>query len=68
MACLGDVEGCEAGEGRCNCGAMSCLEHGHVAAGDDPYCPNLWSAGIRDETAGRGYEDLDLSRWEDQRG
>jgi hypothetical protein len=68
MRCLGEVEGCGAGEVRCDCGVMSCGAHGHVAAGEDPYCPNLLWTGVRDETGGRGYEDLDLSLWEEGRG
>ena len=35
--CRGEVDGCTAGEVRCDCGVMSCVEHGHVDAGDDPY-------------------------------
>jgi hypothetical protein len=46
---------------------MCCGAHGHVAAGDDPYCPNLWPNGVLNETGGRGYEDLNLSRWEERR-
>jgi hypothetical protein len=67
MRCRGDVEACDAGEGRCDCGVMRCVEHGHLEAGGDPYCPNLWPSAVRDETDGRGYEDLDLSRWEERR-
>jgi hypothetical protein len=35
--------------------------------GDDPYCPQWRRAESPDETDGRGYEDIDLSRWEDGR-
>jgi hypothetical protein len=68
VRCLGDVEGCDAAEVGCDCGVMSCVAHGHMAPGDDPYCPNLGQTGVRDETGGRGYEDLDLSDWEEGRG
>jgi hypothetical protein len=68
MRCPRDVEGCGAGEVRCDCGVMSCGEHRHMAPGDDPYCPNLRQTGVLDETGGRGYEDLDLSDWEEGRG
>jgi hypothetical protein len=68
MRCLGGMEGCNASEVGCDCGVMSCGEHGHMARGDDPYCPNLQPTGVWDETGGRGYEDLDLSDWEEGRG
>ena len=63
MWCQGAIEGCEADEEPCDCGVMRCLVHGHVDAGEDPRCRYLLDA-IRDETDGRDYEELDLSRWE----
>jgi hypothetical protein len=46
-------------------GVLACEVHGHAAVGDDPYCPHWLRAEILDETDGRGYEDIDLSRWDD---
>jgi hypothetical protein len=67
MGCPGDVEGCAAEACRCLCGVLACEVHGHADAGDDPYCPQWRQAEILDETDGRGYEDLDLSTWEEGR-
>jgi hypothetical protein len=65
MGCPGDVEGCAAEAFRCPCGVLGCEVHGHADAGNDPYCPHWRRAESPDETNGRGYEDIDLSRWED---
>ena len=65
MGCPGDVEGCAAEAFRCPCGVLACEVHGHADAGDDPYCPQWRRAESPDETDGRGYEDIDLSSWED---
>jgi len=65
MSCPGDVDGCAAEAFRCPCGVLACEVHGHADVGDDPYCPHWLRTEILDETAGRGYEDIDLSRWDD---
>jgi hypothetical protein len=65
MRCQGGVEGCAAEEFLCPCGVLTCEVHGHADAGHDPYCPHWLRAEILDETEGRGYEDIDLSRWAD---
>lgn len=65
MGCPGDVDGCAADVFSCPCGVRACEVHGHVEAGEDPYCPHWLPAKILDETEGRGYEDIDLSRWDD---
>ena len=65
MGCPGDIDGCVADTFRCPCGVLACEVHGHADVGDDPYCPHWLRAEILDETAGRGYEDIDLSRWDD---
>jgi hypothetical protein len=65
MGCPGDVDGCVADTFHCPCGVLACEVHGHADVGDDPYCPHWLRAEILDETAGRGYEDIDLSRWDD---
>lgn len=65
--CPGDVEGCAVEAFLCPCGVLACEVHGHADAGDDPYCPHWLRAGILGEAVGRGYEDLDLSSWEEGR-
>jgi hypothetical protein len=64
MWCQGNIESCDADEKLCACGVMRCLVHGHVDEGDDPRCRYRLDA-IDDESDGRGYDELDLSRWED---
>jgi hypothetical protein len=65
MGCPGEVEGCAAEAFHCPCGVLACEVHGHAHAGEDPYCPHWLRPRSLDETGGRGYEDLDLSRWEE---
>jgi hypothetical protein len=67
MGCPGDVEGCAAEAFLCPCGVLACEVHGHADGGNDPYCPHWLRAEILDETDVRGYEDIDLSRWEEGR-
>jgi hypothetical protein len=67
MWCPGDVEACAAEEFLCPCGVLACEVPGHADVGHDPYCPHWRRAQIPDETVGRGYEDIDLSSWEDGR-
>jgi hypothetical protein len=65
MWCAGDIEGCTAETFLCPCGVEACELHGHADAGDDPYCPHWLRPRSPDATDGRGYEDIDLSSWED---
>jgi hypothetical protein len=67
MWCPGNIEGCAAEQFLCPCGILACALHGHAGVGDDPYCPHWLRAESPDETDGRGYEDIDLSSWEDGR-
>jgi hypothetical protein len=67
MWCPGNREGCAAEAFLCPCGVLACALHGHVDAGDDPYCPHGQRAESPEETGGRGYEDIGLSGWEDGR-
>jgi hypothetical protein len=62
MWCQGDIAGCDADEVLCACGVLRCVVHGHVDEGDDPYCRDRLDV-LYDETDGRGYDELDLSRW-----
>jgi hypothetical protein len=65
MGCSGNVNNCTADAFLCPCGVLMCEVHGHADVGDDPYCPHWLPAETLDETKGRGYEDIDLSRWDD---
>jgi hypothetical protein len=67
MRCPGNIEGCAAKAFPCPCGVLACELHGHVDVGDDPYCMHWLRAESMAETDGRGYEDIDLSGWEDRR-
>jgi hypothetical protein len=67
MGCPGHIEGCTAEAFLCPCGILACELHGHVDVGDDPYCPHWLRAESMTETDGRGYEDIDLSSWEEGR-
>jgi hypothetical protein len=65
MWCQGDIEGRAAEVFLCPCGVPACELHGHADVGDDPYCPHWLRVESLDATGGRGYEDIDLSSWED---
>jgi hypothetical protein len=65
--CPGNIEGCAAEAFLCPCGILACELHGHADVGDDPYCPHWLRAESMAETDGRGYEDIDLSSWEEGR-
>jgi hypothetical protein len=67
MQCPGHIEGCEVEVFFCPCGILACELHGHADVGDDPYCAHWLRDESLAETDGRGYEDIDLSSWEDRR-
>jgi hypothetical protein len=67
MWCPGDREGCAAETFLCPCGVLACELHRHADVGDDPYCTHWRRAESPDATDGRGYEDIDLSSWEEGR-
>jgi hypothetical protein len=72
MWCEGREPDCDAAQDLCLCGALRCLVHGHVEAGDDPWCrwwvedPRArqgWSGEARPVRHGRAWE-----AWEARRG